>query len=504
MAVLLLLSKGVGFLRESVVANAYGAGLVKDANTVAYILPALFLIMLGGLNGPFHLATMGAVTRLETRGQGDQVPGVLLTLLITTAALTGALALAAFAGAPWIVALTGPHLSAEAHALAITQLRIMSPILMIGGLIGVLCGISNVRGKFANSSLTPMVSSLAVIAVVALTSAPTAIAWGTLAGALGQLLLQGLPVVREWREIATAPARPASFRHEGVRDMLRMLLPASMSSSIGTFNVAIGTAFCSSLGTGAISIFNYSNLLIQLPLGIMLTAMLVPMFPRLTEAAAAGDRPALMGWIHRGLKAILLTTLPMTGFLIVLGESAIRLAFERGRFTAQATHATAMVLGVIALSIVAYASRDLFTRVFYARNRNRVPLVVTAVSIGTNWWFCALLVGRGMAGLATATALVTVTNMLILGVLLGRELGGLELGKLAPTAGRALLAAGLASGMAWFLSRVLPSHGHLAAIVQLLGAGTLGIALYAGVLILLREPMLGSWRGRRLGTGPTA
>ena len=68
MAVLLLLSKGVGLLREVAVAHTFGADLVKDANTVAYYIPAFFLIMLGGLNGPFHLATMGAVTRLKAQG----------------------------------------------------------------------------------------------------------------------------------------------------------------------------------------------------------------------------------------------------------------------------------------------------------------------------------------------------------------------------------------------------------------------------------------------------
>lgn len=502
MAVLLLMSKGAGFLRESVVAGVYGAGVVKDANTVAYILPALFLIMLGGLNGPFHLSTMGAVTRMMTKKQEDEVPGVLLTILLGTALLTGIMALGVFAAAPALITLTGPRLTHEAHELAVAQLHIMAPLIMIGGLIGVLCGISNVRDKFANSSLSPMVSSLAVIGAVLVTASPTAIAWGTLVGAVGQLLLQAWPVIKDWGEIAKgAPLRLASFSHEGLLNMRRMLVPAALSSSVGSINVAIGTAFCSSLGSGAISVFNYSNLLMQLPLGILLTALLVPMFPRLTEAAAQGDREGIFAWLNRGVQIIALSTLPMTGFLVVFGQPAVRLAFERGRFTAQDTQTTALVLAIVSLSIVAYATRDLFTRVFYAQNKSRIPLYVTMFSIGTNLLCNFYFVRFGIPGLALSTTLVTVLNLLILGILLRRDLGTLGLAPSMPTLWKALLASLVATACGWLVHAFLPAQGMLGTLAQLGVGGGVGLLSYAGVLMVLKVPLLSALRSGRSAKG---
>lgn len=498
MAVLLLLSKGVGFLREVAVANAYGAGLVKDANTIAYILPALFLILLGGLNGPFHLSTMRVVTSLRTERREDEVPGVLLTIFLGTAALTGALAAAAFLAASWIVRLTGPGLSPEGHALAVVNLHIMSPLLMIGGLIGVLCGISNARDKFTNSSLTPMVSSLAVIGVVLVTSAPTAIAWGTLVGAVGQLVLQAVPVFQDWPEITGGRAvRPVPLGHPAFVDMLRMLVPAGLSSSVGTLNVAIASAFCSSLPEGSISAFNYSNQLIQLPLGILLTALLVPMFPRLTEAAASGDRASLFGWLNRGVQSIALVILPVTGLAIVLGEAAIRLVFEHGRFTPEDTRTTATVLTIVALSMLAYGTRDLFTRVFYAQNKSRVPLMVTSVSIGTTLLFNALLVRFAIAGLAWATTLVTVGNLLLLGYFLRRDLGTLGLGPSVGTLAKALMAAAFASALAYLVKGMVPYSGQLGALLQLVIGGALGLGAYVAGLFVLRVPALALLQRRK-------
>lgn len=497
MAVLLLLSKGAGFLREVAVANSFGAGLVKDANTIAYILPALFLILLGGLNGPFHLSTMRAVTSLRTEGREAEIPGVLLTIFAGTAVLTGGLAALAFMAAPWIVRITGPGLSPEGQALAVTNLHIMAPLIMIGGLIGVLCGISNARDKFTNSSLTPMVSSLAVIAVVLWTSAPTAIAWGTLVGAVGQLALQAVPVFQDWQEITGGQAvRAVPLRHPAVVDMLRMLVPAGLSSSVGTLNVAIASAFCSSLPEGSISAFNYSNQLIQLPLGILLTALLVPMFPRLTEAATSGDRASLFGWLNRGVQSIALVILPITGLAIVLGEAAIRLVFEHGQFTADDTRQTATVLTIVALSMLAYGTRDLFTRVFYAQNKSRVPLLVTSASIGTTLLFNALLVRYQIAGLAWATTLVTIGNLLLLGFFLRRDLGTLGLGPSVGTLLKALLASGVAAGLAYFAKGLVPFTGQLGALVQLVGVGALGLVAYLAVLVTLRVPALDLLRRR--------
>lgn len=503
MAVLLLVSKGAGFLREVAVANAYGAGIVKDANTIAYILPALFLILLGGLNGPFHLSTMRSVTSLRTEGRDAEIPGVLLTIFLATAALTGLLALAAALLAPWIVRITGPGLSPEAMALAVTNLHIMAPLIMIGGLIGVLCGISNARDKFTNSSLTPMVSSLAVIGVVLVTSSPTAIAWGTLAGAVGQLLLQAVPVAQDWREITGgAPVRPVPLNHPAFLDMLRMLVPAGLSSSVGTLNVAIASAFCSGLPEGSISAFNYSNQLIQLPLGILLTALLVPMFPRLTEAATAGDRASLFGWLNRGVQSIALVILPVTGLAIVLGEAAVRLVFEHGQFDAQDTRQTATVLSIVALSMLAYGTRDLFTRVFYAQNKSRTPLLVTVVSIGTTLVFNAVLVRYQLAGLAWATTLVTVGNLLLLGYFLRRDLGTLGLGPSVGTIVKAFVAAGACAGLAYLAKGFVPFPGQLGALVQLLGGGVVGLGAYVILLLLLRVPALELLRRRR--TTPVA
>ncbi len=500
-ALLALVSKGIGFLREAVIFPTFGAGAARDAYAIAYNgLPALALILLGGLNGPFHLATMACVTRLRAAKDEASIPGVLLTLMALTAAGMGALALAVGLGAPAVIGVIAPKADPEVARLAIEQLRIMSPLLLVGGLLGVFCGISNVQDRFALPSLSPILSSVAIIGAVLIWRTPESLAWGTLVGGILQLLIQGIPVALGWKDLAGPQhgLKLAPITHPAVGETFRMLVPAMASSSIGTLNVMIATAFASSLAVGVISRYNAANLLIQLPLGIMLTALLVPMFPVMTKAAAEGDMAGLKTWMNRGFQTIAITALPMTGLLIVLGEPAIRVAFERGAFTAADTRETALILGILAVSVSAYAVRDLFTRVFYAKNKSRTPLLVTIVSLATTFLFCWLLVGRfGAAGLAAATAAVTFTNLGLLGLLLKRELGTLGLGPSLATFGKSLLAATLVSAACWVARPYLPGEGQLGAIVELAALGTFGLLAYGGLLTVMRVPLIAALLGAR-------
>jgi putative peptidoglycan lipid II flippase len=364
---------------------------------------------------------------------------------------------------------------------------------LIGGLVGVLCGISNDRGDFTLPSLSPLLASIAVIAaVLAFPGDATALAWGTMLGGVGQLLLQA---PAGWK-LLRAGEKPLAidFHHPEVKLLWPLLLPASISQTIGTINVIIGTNFASSLARGQISIFDYANKLFQLPLGILMTALLIPLFPLLTKAVVGDDRPGLFHWLNRGLDTIALATLPLAALFIAVGEPIVAVLYQRGAFTAEATHQTYLVLAIASFAIVAYAARDLFIRVFYALNDSRTPLIVSVLSIATTTLFMALLVGPfKLNGLAAATAAVTIFNCLLIGFLLRRKLGelplGHALGTFAKSGGAAFAAGGAAWGVGLYLAKALPVGGFLGHAI-LAGAQSLVLAgVYVAALAVLGYPV---------------
>ena len=63
-----LLSKAGGLLRQLVIAGAFGIGIAYDAYNYAYVIPGFFLVLIGGVNGPFHNAM---VTTLSYRSKQE-------------------------------------------------------------------------------------------------------------------------------------------------------------------------------------------------------------------------------------------------------------------------------------------------------------------------------------------------------------------------------------------------------------------------------------------------
>jgi putative peptidoglycan lipid II flippase len=492
-ALLTLLSKGFGFGRELVVAAVFGAGVPKDAYTAAYIIPAFSLIMLGGLTGPFHTVTQKIITTLRSRGEDDAVPGVMATVMLSVAAVMGLLALVGYVGAPVLVHAVAAKLAPETFALAVAQLRVMSPLILLGALIGILCGISNDRDDYTLPSLSPLVASIAVIAVILVRPDPMALAWGTLIGGIGQFLLQAPAAVKLFRQGALLPLR---FAHPEVRGLWGLLFPASVSSTIGTLNVIIGTNFASSLPPGSMSVFDYANKLIQLPLGILMTALLIPLFPVMTQAVVENDQAKLFDWMNKGLATIAFATLPLMALFIAVGEPTVAAMYERGAFTPEATRLTYMVLVFGSIGIFTYAARDLFIRVFYAMHDSRTPLLVSLVSMALTVALMAALIGPfGLFGLAGATSLVTIANCALVAFLLRRKLGRLSLTGFVPQLVKAAVAATAGGAAAWAHGRVLTlPPGFLGNVGRVVLEGGLLVAVYAGTLALLGVPVVAQVR----------
>ena len=189
-ALLSLISKVVGLFRDQIIAYYCGLSAVTDAYQVASLIPIQFaLIMLGGLNGPFHSAVVSTLTRFFKEEKPKIYGRVLTSAMLLSVVSTSILATLLFVFAPQIMGLWG-NMPAETVALAVIQMRIMAPAFVVSGLIGIFYGVLSIKNTFITPSLSPIMASLGVIVSLVLFSSPDpeslsrALAWGTLLGAV--------------------------------------------------------------------------------------------------------------------------------------------------------------------------------------------------------------------------------------------------------------------------------------------------------------------------------
>lgn len=427
-ALLSLASKFFGLLRDQVIAYYCGLSAVTDAYQAASLIPAQFaLIMLGGLNGPFHSAIVSTLMKHYESNNRSAYGRVLTTALVSSIVFMGLGSVLLFLFAPQIVLLWG-KLSDQTLALAVLQLRILAPVFLISGLIGILYGILAMKHSFVTPSLSPIMASLGVMIALFFFAGPDqvsqahALAWGTLWGAVAQLALQIIPLTGFFKEMHYE----VSWKDPEFLSYVHLLLPAVLSSTIGQVNIFIIQFFAAGLREGSMAAFRFGNLIIQLPLGILLTALLVPLLPMLTAAARDESQGhlALKDRINQGLRPILMLTFPITVLLAAYGFFAIRLLFERGQFTASDSWLTYEVMVFLALSITVYAIRDLLIRAFYALGDSRTPFTTSFVTILATFGLSLVLVpSMGVGGVALASSAAAGINFAVLAWLLRRRVG---------------------------------------------------------------------------------
>ena len=163
-AVATLISKIFGLVRQQAIAAAFGVGAVADAYNYAYGIPGFLLILLGGINGPFHSAIVSVLAKRQKEEAAPLVETV--TTLVGGLLLLLTIALVFFAAG--LIDLVAPGLNqtpqgSEVRAIAILQLQIMAPMALLAGLIGIGFGTLNAANQYWLPSVSPLFSSITVI-----------------------------------------------------------------------------------------------------------------------------------------------------------------------------------------------------------------------------------------------------------------------------------------------------------------------------------------------------
>ena len=271
-----LISKIFGLVRTQAMAAAFGVGDAVNAYNYAYVIPGFFWVLLGGINGPFHTAIVSVIAK---RKQEEAAPLVeTITTLVGGVLLLVSIGLIIFAD--FFIHLVGPGLNHTAHAIAIQQLQFMAPMAVLAGLTGIGFGTLNAANQYWLLSLSPLFSSITVIGGLGIlamqlgsniTSSYYAqlgglvLAWGTLVGAILQWLVQ---LVAQSRAGMGNFRLRFDFNQSGVQEVIKIMVPATFSSGMMQINVYTDLFFASYI-PGAAAAFNYANLIVQTPLGII-------------------------------------------------------------------------------------------------------------------------------------------------------------------------------------------------------------------------------------------
>lgn len=426
-------SRVLGLVREQVFAGLFGAGFAYDSFVVAFRIPNLLRDLFG--EGALSAAFVTVFSAYDTNRTQEETWKLASNVLNFILVLLSILVLCGLYYAGSIVSLLAPYFSLIAGKAELTEklTRIMLPFLVFISLSAVVMGVLNTKGRFFVPAMASSFFNLGSIiggTILAFTlpryghPAIVGMAIGTLIGGLLQLGCQLPSLFRTGFRYKPV----LNLADPGLRQVLKLMIPATIGLSATQINLFINTNFASSCVEGSVSWLYYAFRLVQLPIGIFGVALSIAMLPILAKQAARKNIEEMKETMVSSLTLVFALTIPATAGLIILSEPIIRLIFEHGAFTPRDTLATAQTLNLYAIGLFAYSSNKILVPAFYALNKTRYPVIASFMAIGINIVIVKTTIDQfGHLAIALSTSCTMLINFIFLVAVLYRSLNGFSL-----------------------------------------------------------------------------
>ena len=501
-----LVSRLLGFLRDVVFANVFGAGAATDAFFVAFKIPNFMRRLFA--EGAFSQAFVPVLSEYKSQRDLAEVRQLVAAVGGTLGTVLLALTLVGVVGSPVLIMIFAPGFIDEPlrFGMAADMLRWTFPYLLFISLTALAGGILNTYGRFAVPAFTPVWLNLCLIGAAVwitpyLEPSVMALAWGVFAAGIVQLLFQ-LPFLMRLQVLS----RPRwGWREPGVQRILKLMLPALFGSSVAQINLLFDTLIASFLAAGSVSWLYYSDRLVEFPLGVFGIALATVILPNLSRQHAEASTQEFSRTLDWALRWVLLIGTPAMLGLIILAGPLLSTLFQYGAFEAKDVAMARLSLMAYGLGLMGFILVKVLAPGFYARQDTRTPVRIGVIAMVSNMLlnlcFVVPMAYWGWqgphAGLALATSLAAFINA---GLLFRRlRLDGVyraEAGwggyALKIIVANALMVGGLVWGLMmlgdWTTQALAWRVSNLA---MLIGGAILGYGLLLGVLGVPLRSLLG-------------
>jgi putative peptidoglycan lipid II flippase len=228
-----------------------------------------------------------------------------------------------------------------------------------------------------------------------------------------------------------------------------------------------------------------------LPIGLFGVSIATATLPAVARVVAQHDRARARTTVADGLSLMMMLNVPATVGLMVLSTPIVRVIFERGAFTPDATAGTASALQFYSIGLLGYSIVRIASPTFYALGENRTPVKVSVATVVVNASLNVALVRvLGYRGLALGTSIAAIFNAGVLLFLLRQRLDGLDDRRVLGSLARIILASlvmGIAAAATDGLLGVwLPGDALLTQVMRLAGAIGIALAVLTGAAHALR------------------
>jgi putative peptidoglycan lipid II flippase len=421
-AVGILVSRIIGFLRERVIAHYFGGvSIFADALRSAIRIPNLLSNLFG--EGVLSASFVTVYAKLLAQGEDKEAEHLAAAVFGILSLVCAVLVLLGVTATPLFIDVIVPGFHDDRRLLVIRLVRILFPATGLLVMSAWCLGVLNSHRQFLLSYLAPVVLSLAVILVTIMAGRSATesrllidVAWGWVLGSLLQFLVQ-LPNV-----LTLLPGfRPVlDVKSPHVRSVLRNFGPVFLSRGVVQISGWIDQMIASELPLGSVSVLACGQFISILPVSLFSMSVSAAELPALSRATGTQEEIAefLRKRLAAGLRRIAFFIIPSAVAFLLLGDIIVAAIYQSGKFHRSDVELVWAVLAGSSVGLLATSLGRLYSSAFYALLDTKSPLrfaiirvVLTAIlglvcalwlpnwlGLGQKWGVAGLTASAGVSG----------------------------------------------------------------------------------------------------------
>jgi putative peptidoglycan lipid II flippase len=379
---LTFMSRLLGFVRDTLIARVFGAGVMTDAFFVAFKIPNLLRRI--SAEGAFSQAFVPILAEYKKQRTQNETHALINHVATLMGLFLVIITIIAMLAAPWIVQVSAPGFVADVSKFKLTVdlLRITFPYILFISLVSLAGGVLNTYGNFSTPAFTPVwlnVSFITAMLFIApyFNNSIQVLAWAVFVGGILQLLFQ-LPYLKQ---LGLVPRISFDLEDQGVWRILKLMGPAVFGVSIAQISLLINTIIASFLVSGSVSWLYFADRLMEFPTGLLGVALGTILLPSLSKSVADKNDSEYSQLLDWGLRLTFMLALPAAVALAVLAVPLVTSLFKYGAFTAHDVIMTKTALMAYSLGLLGLILVKVLAPGFYSRQNIKTPVKIAIFTL---------------------------------------------------------------------------------------------------------------------------
>ncbi|NLY62901.1 MAG: murein biosynthesis integral membrane protein MurJ [Erysipelothrix sp.] len=480
--VLMIMSKILGLLRESIMNHYYKPGLITNAYTTASSIPNfMFGIVAAGLIATF-IPIYSQIIQKEGKERANKFMNNALTSIFIMTIILLAFGLLF---TEQLVKINAAGYKGEQLAMAVDFTRVALFALLTNGVFSIFSGYQQYENRFYVAPMTGFLLNGAIISSIIISnqvSRPIIMVYGLVLGSLLQLLFS---VIISYSQGDFRYKFTVNMKDQYIKPMMIMALPIIFGSSITQINGLIDRSIASTLGAKSVTIINYANRINDAVFSLFVSSLTTVMYPAIINQANKKDYAGLKSTITEIMNLTSLIVIPATIGVTVLANPIVTLFFKND---ADVTYYIVIALIGATVGLFGMSIKDILVKTFYSLNDSKTPVFASIVQIIVNIVLnFALAPWLNVAGLTLATSISAYVGAIILYLTLSKRLNGLKTRALISSVSRISIAS-LAMGLVVFGLHSYLNTLQISFIVNLALSVIAGGSVYVIGIWILKVP----------------